>query len=143
MSLALKTPHIRSYKGYRSGGNCVLDALSRSFVILAAALVVIATPIAALAQPAATAREQLTATVGSRLGIPVRDLPASLFMVGQSLIQERGARSVEEAVQLAVGMQASTGVGSIPSYATRGWNGNDISVMRDGIRQNSASQSSR
>jgi iron complex outermembrane recepter protein len=84
-----------------------------------------------------------TATGGSRLDIPVRDLPASLFLVGQSLIQERGARSVEEAVQLAVGMQASTGVGSIPSYATRGWSGNDVSLMRDGIRQNSASQSSR
>jgi iron complex outermembrane recepter protein len=83
------------------------------------------------------------ATGGSRLDIPVRDLPASLYMVGQPLIQERGARSVEEAVQLAVGMQASTGVGSIPSYATRGWSGNNVSIMRDGIRQNSVSQSSR
>lgn len=83
------------------------------------------------------------ATGGSRLDIPVRDLPASLFFVAQELIQERGARSVEEAVQLAVGMQATTGVGSIPGYATRGWGGNNISVMRDGIRQNSQSQSSR
>jgi iron complex outermembrane receptor protein len=83
------------------------------------------------------------ATGGSRLDIPVRDLPASLFMLGQPLIQEQGARSVEEAVQLAVGMQASTGVGSIPSYATRGWGGNNVSIMRDGIRQNSNSQSSR
>jgi iron complex outermembrane receptor protein len=83
------------------------------------------------------------ATGGSRLDIPVRDLPASLFLLGQPLIQERGARSVEEAVQLAVGMQASTGVGSIPSYATRGWGGNNVSIMRDGIRQNSNSQSSR
>ena len=83
------------------------------------------------------------ATGGSRLDIAVRDLPASLFMVNQSLIQERGARSVEEAVQLAVGMQATTGVGSIPGYATRGWGGNNISLMRDGIRQNSSSQSSR
>jgi iron complex outermembrane receptor protein len=83
------------------------------------------------------------ATGGSRLDIAVRDLPASLYLVGQGLIQDRGARSVEEAVQLAVGMQASTGVGSIPGYATRGWSGNNISVMRDGIRQNSSSQSSR
>ena len=83
------------------------------------------------------------ATGGSRLDLSVRDLPASLFLVGQPLIQERGARSVEEAVQLAVGMQASTGVGSIPGYATRGWSGNNISLMRDGIRQNSNSQSSR
>jgi iron complex outermembrane receptor protein len=83
------------------------------------------------------------ATGGSRLDIPVLDLPASLFLVAQPLIRERGARSVEEAVQLAVGMQASTGVGSIPSYATRGWGGNNVSIMRDGIRQNSNSQSSR
>jgi iron complex outermembrane receptor protein len=83
------------------------------------------------------------ATGGSRLDIAVRDLPASLYLLGQPLIQERGARSVEEAVQLAVGMQATTGVGSIPGYATRGWGGNNISVMRDGIRQNSQSQSSR
>jgi len=83
------------------------------------------------------------ATGGTNLDIPVRDLPASLVMLSQPLIQERGARSVEEAVQLGVGMQASTGVGSIPGYATRGWSGNNVSVMRDGIRQNSASQSSR
>lgn len=83
------------------------------------------------------------ATGGSRLDIAVRDLPASLFLIGQRLIQDRGARSVEEAVQLTVGMQASTGVGSIPGYATRGWSGNNISIMRDGIRQNSNSQSSR
>jgi len=83
------------------------------------------------------------ATGGSMLDIAVRDLPASLFLVGQSLIQERGARSVEEAVQLAVGMQASTGVGSIPSYSTRGWGGNNVSILRDGIRQNTNSQSSR
>ena len=83
------------------------------------------------------------ASGGTRLDIPVRELPASLFLVGQELIQERGARSVEEAVQLAVGMQASTGVGSIPGYSTRGWGGNNVSIMRDGIRQNSQSQSSR
>jgi iron complex outermembrane recepter protein len=85
----------------------------------------------------------VAASGGSRLDIPVRDLPASLFMVSQQLIQDRGARSVEEAVQLAVGMQASTGVGSIPGYATRGWSGNNISLLRDGVRQNSVSQSSR
>lgn len=83
------------------------------------------------------------ATGGSRLDIPVRDLPASLFLVNQELIQERGARLVEEAVQLAVGMQATTNVGSIPAYATRGWDDNSVSIMRDGIRQNSRSQSSR
>lgn len=96
-----------------------------------------------IAGPTTQVPLNVAATGGSRLDIPVRDLPASLFLVGQPLIQERGARSVEEAVQLAVGMQASIGVGSIPGYATRGWSGNNISLMRDGIRQNSTSQSSR
>lgn len=95
------------------------------------------------AGPATQAPLNVVASGGSRLDIPVKDLPASLFMVSQQLIQDRGARSVEEAVQLAVGMQASTGVGSIPGYATRGWSGNNISLLRDGVRQNSASQSSR
>jgi len=83
------------------------------------------------------------ATGGSRLDIPVRDLPASLYIVNQELIQERGARSVAEVVQLAVGMQATVNVGSIPAYATRGWDDNSVSIMRDGIRQNTRSQSSR
>ena len=84
------------------------------------------------------------ATGGSRLDIAVRDLPASLFLVSQELIQERGARSVEEAVQLVAGMQAFTRDGSIPDYATRGWGEeNNVSMMRDGIRQNTMSQSSR
>ena len=84
-----------------------------------------------------------TATGGSRLDIPLRELPASLYLVDQELIQERGARSVEEAAQLVVGVQATTGVGSIPGYNMRGWSGIDISLMRDGIRQNTTSQSSR
>lgn len=95
------------------------------------------------AGPATPIPLEAVASGGTRLDIPVRELPASLYLVGQELIQERGARTAEEAVQLAVGMQASTGVGSIPSYSTRGWGGNNVSLLRDGIRQNSNSQSSR
>jgi len=83
------------------------------------------------------------ATGGTRLDIPLRELPASLALIPQELMRDRGARSAIEAVQLSVGMVTSTGVGSIPGYSTRGWSGNDISIMRDGIRQNTSSQSSR
>ena len=83
------------------------------------------------------------ATGGTLLDIPVRELPASLSIIPQELIQERGARSAMEAVQLTVGMVASIGVGSIPGYSTRGWGSGDISVMRDGIRQNTNAQSAR
>jgi len=80
---------------------------------------------------------------GSRLGINARDLPASVSVVSHELIQLRGARTAVEAIESAVGMTGGTSVGSIPNYATRGFAGNDITVMRDGIRQNTTSQSSR
>ncbi len=83
------------------------------------------------------------ATTGSRLGIETKDLPASVSVVTQELIQLTGARTALEAVEFAVGMTGSVGVGSIPSYTTRGFSGNDVTIMRDGIRQNTGSQSSR
>lgn len=83
------------------------------------------------------------AKTGSRLDIPIRDLPASVTIVSQDLIQLRGARTANEALYAAVGMTGGTSVGSIPNYATRGFTGNDLTVMRDGIRQNTTSQSSR
>jgi iron complex outermembrane receptor protein len=64
-------------------------------------------------------------------------------VVSQELIQLQGARNSIEAIGSAVGMTGGTSVGSIPSFATRGFTSNDITVMRDGIRQNTASQSSR
>jgi iron complex outermembrane recepter protein len=80
---------------------------------------------------------------GSRLGLTLRELPASVSVVTQQDIQLRGARTALEAIEAAVGMTGMTGVGSIPSYATRGFSGADITVMRDGIRQNTSSQASR
>ena len=80
---------------------------------------------------------------GSRLGLELRDLPASVSVVTQEAIRISGARTALEAVENAVGMIGTVGVGSIPSYSTRGFTSGDITIMRDGIRQNTASQSSR
>lgn len=80
---------------------------------------------------------------GSRLGLSTRELPASVSVVTQDFIQLRGARTAVEAVENAVGMTGGTSVGSIPTFATRGFTGNDITVMRDGIRQNTNSQAAR
>lgn len=82
-------------------------------------------------------------TTGSRLGLSRRELPASVAVVTQQQIELRGARTALEAIEGAVGMTGSTGVGSIPSYSTRGFAGSDITIMRDGIRQNTSSQASR
>jgi iron complex outermembrane receptor protein len=84
-----------------------------------------------------------TATGGTLLNIPVRELPASISIISQQMMQERGVRSSIEAVEQSVGMIAGTSVGSIPSFTARGFSGNNITLMRDGIRQNTASQSAR
>jgi iron complex outermembrane receptor protein len=84
-----------------------------------------------------------TATGGTLLNIPVRELPASISIISQQMMQERGVRSSLEAAEQSVGMIAGTSVGSIPSFTTRGFSGNNITLMRDGIRQNTASQSAR
>lgn len=93
-------------------------------------------------RPDAQGLDKPSAT-GSRLGLKLRELPASVAVVTQDAMQQQGARTAVEAISLAVGMTGGTSVGSIPNYATRGFAGNDITVMRDGIRQNTASQSSR
>ncbi|MDP0499971.1 MAG: TonB-dependent receptor [Verrucomicrobiota bacterium JB022] len=80
---------------------------------------------------------------GSRLGLSNWELPASVSVISQDLMQQRGLRTAVEAVEAAVGMTGGTYYGSIPSYTTRGFSGNSVTVMRDGIRQNTASQSSR
>lgn len=83
------------------------------------------------------------ATSGSRLGLSSRELPASVSIITQEMMQLRGLRTAVEAVEAAVGMTGGTQFGSIPSYSARGFGGNNVSILRDGIRQNTASQSSR
>lgn len=82
-------------------------------------------------------------TSGSRLGLTSRELPASVSVVTQEMMQLRGLRTAVEAVEATVGMTGGTQFGSIPGYSARGFGGNNVSILRDGIRQNTASQSSR
>lgn len=83
------------------------------------------------------------ATSGSRLGLTNRELPASISVITQEMMQLRGLRTAVEAVEAAVGMTGGNNFGSIPTYSTRGFGGNNVTILRDGIRQNTASQSSR
>jgi len=80
---------------------------------------------------------------GSRLGLANRDLPVSVSIVTQEVMQLRGLRTAVEAVEAAVGMTGGTSFGSIPTFSTRGFGANSVSILRDGLRQNTASQSSR
>lgn len=82
-------------------------------------------------------------STGSRLGLSNRDLPASVSIITQEVMQQRGLRTAVEAVEAAVGMTGGTQFGSIPTYSTRGFGSNSVTILRDGVRQNTASQSSR
>ena len=85
------------------------------------------------------------ATGGTRLDIPVRELPATLTLITQELIQERGVNNVTEAIELAPGLTTYVDSGSIPGINVRGFNSSSgaVSVMRDGIRQNTVPQAGR
>ena len=67
---------------------------------------------------------------GSRLGLAVRDLPASVSVITQEMMQLRGLRTAVESVESAVGMTGGTNFGSIPTYSTRGFGGNNSSDGR-------------
>ena len=83
-----------------------------------------------------------TASSATRLELSLRETPATLSVVTQEKIQERGANTASDAIEIAGGTFVSQGLGGqLPGYSTRGFTGN--SVMHDGIRQNSTVQSAR
>jgi iron complex outermembrane receptor protein len=86
-----------------------------------------------------------SAAGGTRLDIPVRELPASLTVITQDLMQERGINNAMEATELAPGITTFVDSGSIPGINARGFSSTagSVSVTRDGIRQNTLPQSAR
>lgn len=80
---------------------------------------------------------------GSRLGIPVKDLPASVEVISQEVMRQRGNRTATEAVEGAVGMTGGNAWGSIPLFSSRGFADTSVTVLYDGVRQNNAAQHSR
>jgi len=102
-----------------------------------------------LVEAAAPAEDALqldaAATGGTRLDIPVRELPATLTVITQELIQERGINNATDATELAPGVTTFADSGSIPGINVRGFSSTSgaVSILRDGIRQNTVPQSGR
>lgn len=82
---------------------------------------------------------------GTRLDMTVRELPASLSIITQELMQERGINNAMDAVELSPGVTTFVDSGSIPGINVRGFSSTNgsVSVTRDGIRQNTVPQSGR
>src|SRR5262249_18512226 len=73
------------------------------------------------------------ATSATRLGLTVRETPASVDVVNQQTIQDQGYRTNVETVQGAVGVDAVNLGGSPAGFSMRGFTGDQINVLYNGI----------
>jgi iron complex outermembrane recepter protein len=71
---------------------------------------------------------------GSRLGLTARELPASLEILPESIIQQRGHRTVQDAVSSAVGVTAGQNASAGATYSMRGFSQSQVPVLYEGTK---------
>ena len=74
-------------------------------------------------------------TTGSRLGLDVRETPATIDILTQERFVERGLRTSNEALNSAPGVTAYDPGGSPGTISMRGFGGNSVSLNYDGVHQ--------
>ena len=73
------------------------------------------------------------ATSASRLGLTVRQMPATVEVVDQARMREQGYRTTTEAAYGAVGVLAGDAAGAPAGYAMRGFTFGEVNVLYNGI----------
>ncbi len=76
------------------------------------------------------------AATGSRLGLTVRETPASVEIISQDLMQERGARTFSEALRGASGLSGGGSPSAPTTLSTRGFSA--LAYLYDGTRSSGA-----
>ncbi len=89
---------------------------------------------AVLEQPAGSA---------SRLGLTVRETPASIEVLSQDLLRERGARSVTETAQFATGVTAGDFPAEPANFSMRGFANSQINTLYNGLKIGPPNMTSR
>jgi iron complex outermembrane receptor protein len=95
--------------------------------------------------PAPTAAEQrganstplntnVVAESASRLGLTPRQTPATVEVIDQQTLQDRGLRTTAEAVKAAVGVTAGEAPGAPSIISMRGFAGDQINTLYNGIK---------
>jgi iron complex outermembrane receptor protein len=79
--------------------------------------------------------------VGSRLGLTLRETPASVEVLTQEVLQERGARTFSEALRGAAGLTGGGPPSSPTTLQTRGFT--SITYLFDGMRASGAGTTNR
>ncbi|MBO9855127.1 TonB-dependent siderophore receptor [Xanthomonas sp. A1809] len=72
--------------------------------------------------------------IGSRLGLSQRETPASLQVIDQSDIAQQGARTTSEVFDMVAGAMVGNVPGNPAVVTMRGFSGNTVSVLHDGVR---------
>jgi iron complex outermembrane receptor protein len=83
------------------------------------------------------------ADVGSRLGLTVRETPATVDVVDQETMQTRGYRSISEAAQGAVGVTAGDSPAEPAGFSMRGFTNSQINTLYNGIKIGPQNMTSR
>lgn len=73
------------------------------------------------------------APTGSRLDLSVRETPATVDAIDARTMETRGYRSVEQAVDSMPGVSSGGAPGSPSQFSMRGFTGDQVTVLRDGI----------
>lgn len=74
------------------------------------------------------------AQAGSRLDLSIRETPASVEVLTQDDLQVRGLRTAREAFNQVVGAIAGNVPGNPAVVSLRGFAGNTVSILQDGVR---------
>ncbi|MCV4288996.1 TonB-dependent siderophore receptor [Pseudomonas capsici] len=72
--------------------------------------------------------------VGSRLGLTARETPASIEIKTQAEMQQKGLRTTKEAFADVTGVTVGNVPGNPAVISMRGFTGNTVNVMQDGVR---------
>jgi iron complex outermembrane recepter protein len=85
----------------------------------------------------AASRDQVE-SVGSRLGLSRQQIPASVDVVTQEVLQARGADTASTALRGVTGVTSSLRPGASAVFSTRGFIENSIGVLFNGVRVQSS-----
>jgi iron complex outermembrane receptor protein len=83
------------------------------------------------------------AASASRLGLTVREIPATVEIIDQKTIRDQGYRTTTEVAQGAVGVTAGDGPGEPGAFSMRGFSNSQINVLYNGIKIGPQNMTSR
>lgn len=90
------------------------------------------------------ARERrLVPATGTKTETHILDLPISVGVVDKRQIEEQGAASVMEALSNISGVYSFNSFNAFPQYAVRGFFGNNVTLMTNGIKEHENQRGSR